>query len=254
MWPDPGRPQALLRQAALLNGRAYAAVVRDSAPFRRGLIALMTILGLLAATRILGLAMGLATSPRYGSLQLRLWEWLSGLRWYEARVVADPAFPAQLRQGYEIAWEALRAALGYPTAWGAGLTLLTLALAVGFSWLGFGLVAHPLVRWFGSSSRLGETLGALAVAQVPWLLLLVTAVPGAFVPPGLVLTALLVTQYQALRSGCRLNWGQSLAVELGATLIPALILLGAAIFAGGYGLSRIPVFDDALRLLPLLQR
>ena len=59
----------LLVQALLLNGAAYGAVRNDRSPFRRGLLVLLAILGIVGLARLVGLGLGLLTAPQLGSIQ-----------------------------------------------------------------------------------------------------------------------------------------------------------------------------------------
>lgn len=59
---DPGL-LGLLGQALLLNGAAYTTVHDDRTPFRRGFLALLLVLGLVALARLIGLGLGLLAAP-----------------------------------------------------------------------------------------------------------------------------------------------------------------------------------------------
>lgn len=241
----------LAGQALTLNDRAYDAISTHPSPARRGLTALLIILGVLILAQALGLLLGTLTQPNLSSLQAFLYDTIIGLPWYAQQSAASPGFATQFEQSYAVAWDGLRTLLGFRTLPGVlgsaiGLVISTLAL-----WFLFSLIAYGLARWFGSRARFGAVLGASALALSPLLLTAVQAIPGAVAPFGLIALALLVTQFQAIKRVTGLSSGHSLAVVLGVFVIGGVLLFGVLLFGLALGLQQIPYLDQALKLAPL---
>jgi hypothetical protein len=242
----------LLGQALLLNPAAYAAVRDDRSPFRRGFLALLTVLGIVALTRLIGLGLGLLAAPQLGSLQQIIGDFVTGLPWYTQQVQADPQFAAQFQLGYLAGWDALRLVLGAPVPVVVGGLYVTFLVTTLLNWLLYGILAHLFARWWGGQARVGQTLGVTALAYAPLLLFTVELVPGAVTPIGLVFAYLLVSKFLAIGHAHNLQAGQALAAVLAPYVLTLVVAAGVALFGSAYGLDQIPYLDQTLRALPPL--
>ena len=197
--------------------------------------------------RLVGWGLGYLTSPRLDSLQTLLQNFITGLPWYQAQAQQSPQFVPQFTQSYWLSWEGVRLALGIPTPLNQGIGIGALVLDTLLMWFVYGTLAHWLARWFGGAGSWKQTLGAAALAYAPLLLLVVEAVPGAYVPLTLLFLAMLVGKYQAVKSTHGLAPGYTLASILLPYLIGLIVLLALALFGGAYGLDQIPYADTGLR-------
>jgi len=242
----------LLGQALLLNPAAYAAVRDDRSPFRRGFVALLAVLGIVALARLVGLGLGLLAAPQLGSLQQIIGDFVTGLPWYTEQVQADPQFATQFQLGYLVGWDALRLVLGAPVPVVVGGLYATFVVTTLLNWLLFGALVHLFARWLGGQARFSQTLGVTALAYAPLLLFAVELVPGAVTPVGLVFAYLLVSKFLAVGQAHNLHAGQALAAILAPYLLILVLAAGVSFFGSAYGLDQIPYLDQTLRVLPQL--
>ncbi len=242
----------LLGQALLLNGAAYTAVRDDRTPFRRGFLALLLVLGLVALARLIGLGLGLLAAPQLGSLQQMIGDFVTGLPWYAQQVQADPQFAANFQIGYFVGWDALRVLLGIPTPAVTGGLYILFLVATLANWLVYGVLAHLVARWLGGQARFGQTLGVTALAYAPLLLFTVELVPGAVMPVGLVFAYLLVAKFMAIGQAHGLSGGRALAAVLAPYLLSFVIAAGVALFGSAIGIEQSVNLDQTLRLAPQL--
>jgi hypothetical protein len=244
---DSAAPSRLAWRALLLDQRAYTTVVNQVNPLKKGFFTLLLILGIVLVARLLGWGLDYLTSPRLDSLQALVQNFIMGLPWYRTQAQQTPEFAAQFAQSYGLSWEGVRLALGIPTPANQGISIGALILNTLLVWLAFGTFAHWMARWFGGAGTWKKTLGAMALAYAPLLLLVVEAVPGAFVPLTLLFLAMLVGKYQAVKSAHHLLPGYALASVLLPYLIGLMLLLGLALFGGAFGLEQIPYFDTGMQ-------
>ena len=242
----------LLVQALFLNGAAYAAIRDDRAPWRRGLLTLLVVLGLVALARLIGLGLGLLAAPQLGSLQQIIYDFVTGLPWYAQQVQLDPQFAPQFELGQIAAWDGIRLLLGVPVPLVVGGLYASFAVVTLVNWLLYGVLVHLFARWFGGKARFSQTLGVLALAYAPLLLFVVELVPGAIMPVSLVFALLLVGKFLAVKASHGLDGGYALAAVAAPYLFSLVIAAGVVLFGGAYGLEQIPNLDQILRTLPML--
>ena len=252
--PAVARPGlfGLLGQALLLNGAAYTAVRDDRTPFRRGFLALLLVLGLVALARLIGLGLGLLAAPQLGSLQQMIGDFVTGLPWYAQQVQADPQFAGNFQIGYFVGWDALRVLLGIPAPSVTGGLYILFLVATLVNWLVYGVLAHLVARWLGGQARFSQTLGVTALAYAPLLLFTVELVPGAVMPVGLVFAYLLVAKFMAIGQAHSLSGGRALAAVLAPYLLSFVIAAGVALFGSAIGIEQSVNLDQTLRLAPQL--
>jgi len=187
-------------------------------------------------------------------VQAILRDFITGLPWYSEQVRQSPAFAGEFGQQYFLIWEGLRALLGIQTpastALWAGVTLLDTLLF----WLFYGTLAHWTARWLGGAGRWTQTLGALALAYAPLLLLTIEMIPGARLPLGLLFLLMLAAKYLALKVTHGLGTPQTLFVLAAPYLVVAIVVALVALYGGAYGLEQIPYFSDALKVQQFLAR
>lgn len=239
-------PLHLAWRALLLDEAAYLEIMQRPRPWRLGLLALLWILGIVLLSRLLGFGLNWLTSPRLEHIEARLQEFITSLPWYGEQVQQIPDFATQFAQNYWLTWEGLRGLLGIytpaNTALWSGATVLDTLLA----WLLFGFLAHAAARWLGGAGRFSQTLGALALAYAPLLLVTIELVPGAGLPLGLLFLLMLAGKYQALKCVHGLAPGYALAATLLPYLIGSLLLLAAILVGAALGLEQIPYYDEIM--------
>lgn len=251
--PPPGVLQ-LLRRALFFSNEPYA-IVRDNArPGRRGLVIILTIVGIVALAQGVAYGVGWLTAPRLDSLQSLLYNTVVDLPWYAQQVQLDPAFAAQFQQGYIAAWEGLRILLGYPTVTVTGSTIVVTVLLTLLNWFVFSALSHWLARWYGSQARFGQTLGAVALAYAPLLLLIIQIVPGAVVPTSLLFFLMLAMKYLALKSVHGHGSAQTLFVLLTPYFLVAIVAALLLLNGGALGIEQIPYVNEVLKVQQFLAR
>lgn len=252
--PPRHRALPLIREALFYNPDAYRSIGSCTSPAGRGAFVLLIIVVMVALAQVIGLAIGLLTSPRIGLLQDAIYDAVTGMSWFTNRVAVSPELGRQFSQGYEAAWQGIRLAAGYPT-WSTTAAIVALAIVGTYiNWLVYGTLAHWTARWFGGQATLGRFLGPLALAYSPLLLAMILMIPGATIGIPLLFLALLTSKYVAVKTTYELTPGRSLAVTLIPYLIVTLVAVAVAIFGIAYGVGRIPYIDPILRGLQLITR
>lgn len=251
--PAPGMLN-LLGRALLLGSEPYTIVRDGEKPGRRGLKIILVIIGLVALAQLIGYWLGALTAPRLDSLQSLLYNAIADLPWYAEQVQLDPTFTTQFRQGYFVAWEALRILLGYPTVTVTGGMIVAIVLTTLLNWFGFALLAHWVARWYGSRARFGQTLGVLALAYAPLLLRVVEIAPGAVAPTALIFLLMLATKFLALKATHGLGSIATLFVLLAPYLLVLALLAVALLNGGAYGLAQNPTVNQALQVQQFLSQ
>jgi hypothetical protein len=245
---------SLLGRTLLLGSEPYVAVRDGEKPGRRGFVVLLVIIGLVILAQWLGYWLGALTAPRLDSMQSLLYNAAVGLPWYIEQVQRDPLFPTRFQQGYLVAWEGLRALLGYPTVTATSVTSLLVILATLLNWFVFAVLAHWLARWYGSRARFEQTLGVLALAYTPLLLRMVEIVPGATAPTVLIFLLMLATKHQALKTVHGLGTSATLFVLLAPYLIVLVMLVVVLLNGGAYGLTQSLEVNQALQIRQFLSQ
>lgn len=245
---------ALLGRALLFSTEPYVVVRDGEHPGRRGFVLVLIIVAIVAVAQLIAYWLGWLTAPRLDSMQGLLYGTVTDWPWYAEQVQLDPAFATQFQQGYMAAWEALRILLGYPTLTATISVDVSLILTTLGNWFVFSVLAHWMARWFGSQARFGQTLGTVALAYAPLLLLVIQVVPGATVPLSLLFLLMLATKYMALKITHNLGTPQTLFLLAAPYVIAAIVAALVALYGGAYGLEQIPYFNDALKVQQFLAR
>lgn len=252
MMPDnalvAAGPARLAWRSTWLDQRAYNAVYQDWRPFRRGLLALLSAAAVAAIARIIGVGLGILTSPRLEVVQEQLLEALTGTGYYASLAAQTPEFSAQFAAAYAVLWDLIRLFGGYPSYAGFASSLINLLLLL-VNWLTFSTLAYLVARWLGAHQPYSRALGVMALAYTPVMLTVVEAIPGAQVAGTLIFLFILVAKFLAAREIFGLGPGGSLAVILLPYLIGIILLLALLIFGAALGLNQIPYLDEILRTL-----
>lgn len=234
----------LIRGALLLDDDVYTVARYDRSPASLGFKILLGIVGIVAAARLIGLGLGLLTSPRLGGLQAATFNAITGMSWFQRQA---PDFADQFQRGYNLFWVGLQTLLGIPTPGATIGSLITFVILTFVAWIGYGILAHLIARWFRGEASFGQFLAPLALSYVPLLLYVVEIIPGAFVPITLMFLLLLAFKFMAVRRTYGLQPMASLAVTVAPYLVSAVVLLAVALIALALGLNQIPVLGPVLR-------
>lgn len=245
------QPLPLIREALLLNERAYDVVAHDVSPMRRGFVILLIILGIVSLAQLLGLGLGVLTTPRVEVLSAAVLEQVVQFRWYQDAAAADPTFESTFATAYAAAWQAFRIAFGLPSVTGTVSGVLSMIGSTLLGWLSFGIVAHWVARWFGGEATPYQFYGALGLSYAPLLLLALELIPGFQIPWLLMFLLLFITKYQAIKRTYDLGPGYSLAVNIAPYVIMILVTITVVLLAAAIGLNQIPLLDQILRFLVL---
>ena len=202
-------------QALLLQPQAYRPILASAHPVRQGfrmLTALYLITGVVISV---GLVFHYLTLPQVELIQSEVSELLFGSSFYAQLAVEQPAVAAVVNLGYSLAWYLTRLRIGYPTANDIWLTPLSLWGMGLFNWVTFAVFGELIGRKLGGQAPRRAFWGALAVANAPQLLTVLSIIPGLVVPSGLLWGWTLLTSYQAVRSTYpQLNWRRCLSTTL----------------------------------------
>src|SRR5690606_20847105 len=212
------------------------------------------VVAVVALAQMIAYWLGWLTAPRLDSLQGLFYDTVTGWPWYAQQVQQDPTFATQFQQGYMAAWEALRILLGYPTLTATISVDVSLIVTTFGNWFLFSVLAHWTACWFGSQARFGQTLGTVALAYAPLLLLVIQVVPGATVPLSLLFLLMLATKYLALKATHNLGTPQTLFVLTAPYIVVAIVAALVVLYGGAYGVEQIPYFNDALKVQQFLAR
>lgn len=252
--PPHDKALPLIREALLYNPDAYRAMRNRTNAAGRGAFILLVIVLLVAVAQLVGLAIGLLTSPRIDLLQDRLYDGITGMAWFANRVAVSPEMGQRFNMAYEGVWQGIRLTAGYPT-WSTTAAVVALAVLGTFiNWLVYGTLAHGTARWLGGQATFGQWLGSLALAYAPLLLTMILMIPGATIGVPLIFLALLTAKYVAIKTTYGLAPARSLVATIFPYLIVTLIAVTAAIFGVAYGIGQIPYIDPILRGLLLITR
>jgi hypothetical protein len=247
------RPLALARDGLLLRESAFESAAGHASPFGYGALILLMILAVVGIASLVGLVLGLMTTPRLGYLEQTLLSTLTGMGWYAHLVGQTPSFADSFARGYGLVWQAIRAALGVPVPAVNMTGFFVLAAGVFLQWLAFGAVAHPIARWLGGQARWGQFMAALALMFAPLLLTIVQMIPGAEIPALLLVLAQVVMAYLAVKTTYRLTTGNSVVIVLAPYFILPAALLILVTLGLGIAIGRIPHIDTILRGLRIVE-
>jgi hypothetical protein len=215
---SPGFLKATFRQlwqALLLQPEAYRPILESGHPVKHGfrvLTALYLITGVIVS---LGLVFHYLTLPRVELIQNEVSQVLFDSSIYAQLAAQQPAVAAVINLGYNLAWALTRLRIGYPTASDLWLTPLSLWGMGLFNWVTFAVFGELIGRKLGGLAPRRAFWGALAVANAPQLLTVLTIIPGLVVPSGLLWGWTLLTSYQAVQATYpQLSWRRSLSTTL----------------------------------------
>jgi hypothetical protein len=234
----------LIKGALLLDDDVYTVARYDPSPVSLGFKILLGIVGIVVAARLIGLGLGLLTSPQLGSMQASTYTAITGMSWFQQQA---PGFADQFQRGYNLFWVGLQALLGIPTPGATVGSLITFAILTFVNWIGYGILAHVIARWFRGEASFGQFLAPLALSYAPLLLFVVEIIPGAFVPITLMFLLLLAFKFMAIRHTYGLHPMASLAVTVGPYLLVAVATLAVALISLALGLNQIPVLGPILQ-------
>lgn len=247
------KPWILIREALLLNDRAYEVVETDAKPFRRGVVILLWIMGIVVVAQLIGLALGLLTTPRLDILSNQVLERIMAFSWYQEQVALNPEFASTFALAYGRAWQGLRLLFGLPSTTGTVGGIVSLLLSTLGGWLIYGFLAYWVARWL-SERRLDtrDFIGVMALSYAPLTLTALELVPGLTIPFTLIFLLMLITKYQAIKRTFAMGPGYTLAATIGPYIVMIILVLGLVLIALGLGLDQIPFADPILRFLRVI--
>lgn len=217
----------LLWHALFLDNRAYETLRDDKSPVKRGLV-ILVILGLaLALAGIIGTTLEWATSPSLADLKDTIWELNQQAPWW-GEIESEPQAMEMFEQIWDQVWLTMGFVFPTPLSSLSGLISKPLNLIIG--WLIFGLLAHLFARALGGTANLDQTLGVLALAAAPQMLLLLTTLP--YITIAGITTWTLVCRYMAIRVTHNLSWSRTLWVVLLPKIVLVLLAVILAIIFG----------------------
>ena len=223
---QPKTYPGLVGKALVLDAEPFLVMVEDDDPWVEGLF-LVTCVGTLAA--VAGLVGGLlltASLPDANAVRETLIQGIQRVLPLVAPTANTAGVETFLRENWPWAAELLGYGIGLARLFAALLTPVGLVV----QWLFLGLVAHVTAKSLGGTGKLGQTLGATALASAPHVLAVLTVVPFVSVPAVLLTVWRLLIAYRAVEVAHDLPWSRAaLAVLAAPALLLLLVVSGAAL-------------------------
>ncbi len=213
---------ALIPRALLFDGDAYLEIKIWGLPAREGARLVLGLGAVLGIAGALAGILGWASAPALADVR---------------RVLTVELATLPLLQRFGPLASRLAEALDWPPLWVAAAwvrptpLLALMRLAIGpagllMAWLAYGLAAHAAARLLGGRARLDLTLGCLALAEAPRLLLILVPFPDlAWLG---IWAWVLAARFQALRTAHGLDGWRAFWAVLMPVLV-AVCLGGAAL-------------------------
>ncbi len=206
----------LLWRGLFLEPEAYHEAAEESNPFVHGLFLIVIVGVIVGVANMIGVMLDWAITPDLQQLKETILNGLQAMPWFQA-MRDNPVAANAFRQQYEFGWQIANLFTPKPT--NGFLTLITTPAMLILSWLWFSLIAHATARILGSKAKLGETLGASALAFAPVLLNVFGFLPSVVVAG--IATWTLLARYVAIRRVHEnLTWVRSLI----AVFVPPILL------------------------------
>jgi hypothetical protein len=242
------KPVQMAVRATMLDERAFTAVNSDDSPLKRGFLALLVVIGVVAAARLIGMGLDLATMPRVNVLQEQILTAITNTNYYAGLIANTPEFADRFAETYGNIWSLIRLFGGYPSTTGLLGVLLSLLGVLG-SWLIFSSFSYLIARWFGTKVDYQRVLGVMALAYSPILLTAISIIPGAFMPLFLIFALSLIAKFLAIRELYKFSPGQNLAVIVLTYAICLIMLITVLLLVLALVLNQFPLVDDVIRFV-----
>ena len=226
---QPKTYPALVGKALVLDAEPFLTLVEDDNPWVEGLFFVTCVGTLAAAAGLVGGLLLTASLPDVGAVRETLIQGVQHLLPLVAPAADASAVETALRANWPWAAGVMGYGVGLARLFGALLTPVGLVA----QWLLLGLTAHAAAKVLGGTGKLGQTLGATALASAPHVLAALTVVPFVTVPWLLLTVWRLLIAYRAVAVAHDLPWQRAALAVLAA---PALLLLLAVVGAALMGL------------------
>jgi hypothetical protein len=229
---QPKSYPALAGKALMLDAEPFLTLVEDDNPWVEGLF-FVTCVGTLAGVAgLVGSLLLAASLPDAAAVRETVIQGVQHLLPWVAGSPLGAADALAVETALRANWPWAAGMLGY----GAGLARLfgVLLTPVGLvlQWLFLGLIAHVAARQLGGIGRLGQTLGATALAAAPHLLAVLTAIPLVTVPGLLLAVWGLLIAYRGVEVAHDLPWSRAALAVLAAPALFLLLVASAAALIG----------------------
>lgn len=206
----------LLWRGLFLEPDAYHEVAEDDNPFVQGLYLVVIVGVIVGVANLVGTLLDWATTPNLEQMKQTILQGLQAMPWFQGLRDNPDAF-RMFQQQYNLGWQIANFFTPKPAS--GLLTLVTTPVGLIVSWLWFGLIAHAVARLLGSKAKLGETLGASALAVAPILLNVFGFLPTVVVA-GIGVWTLLARFVAIRRVHEQLTWVRALI----AVFVPPILL------------------------------
>lgn len=215
----------LLWRGLFLEPDAYHEAAEDANPFVQGLYLVVIVGVIVGVANLVGSLLDWATTPNLEQMKQTILQGMQAMPWFQA-LRDNPDAARMFQEQYDFAWKIADFFTPKPAT--GLLTLVTTPVGLVLGWLWFGLVAHAVARLLGSKARLGETLGASALAVAPFLLNVFGVMP-AVVVAGIGVWTLLARFVAIRRVHEQLTWVRALIT----VFVPPVVgvVFGIAILA-----------------------
>jgi len=214
-------------EALLFKEAAYEEMRASSNPVVKGLILIVVVGVVIALCGFIGTGLELASMPDLGEIKDTFFFYMQQMPWWDELVKADPGFLAQFEEYYNRGWQVFPRLFGAPDLGSAAAGIIFTPLALVIRWLIYGVLAYLFARWLGGTGELSETLGVLALAVAPQVLLVLTLIPYVRVGNLVSVWGILVA-YFGLKTAHRLPWTRA----VWATLLPFILAAAVLILMG----------------------
>jgi hypothetical protein len=216
--------------ALIFKEDAYEEMRATDNPVVKGLILIVVVGVVIALLGIVGTALEWASTPDLNVIKDIIARYLPQMFWWKEVVRADPSFPQQFQELYDLGWQVFPRMFGAANVGGAALGIITVPLGLLIRWLIYGLLAYLFARWLGGTADFSETLGVLALAVAPQALHVLNLLP--FVELGWLVSVWgLLCAYVGLKTAHKLSWARA----VWATLLPFILVFVFVLLVGCLG-------------------
>jgi hypothetical protein len=242
------KPVQLAVRATMLDQRAFTAVNSDDNPLKRGFLALLVVIGVVAVARLIGMGLDLVTMPRVNVLQEQILTAITNTNYFAGLIANTPEIADRFAETYGNIWNLIRLLGGYPSTTGVLGVLLSLLAVLG-SWLIFSSFSYLIARWFGTQVDYKRALGVMALAYSPILLKAIDIIPGAIMPTFLIFALTLIAKFLAVRELYKFGPGKNLAMIILTYAICLILWILILLSVLAFMLNQYPIIDDVLRVM-----
>jgi hypothetical protein len=216
----------LAGRAMLLQKSAFEPVLAAEKPRRYGFKILLVIAVTVAIFQAIGSLFDYWTMPQLPKIQAGLYEVITAVT--QSRRGEDPSGLFNLL--YRTGWLLVYMQTGYPLKSGVVWGFLGSIIGPIFNWFTYAIFAHWVMRAVKGKVTAKQIYGIVGLAFAPYLLYVLTVIPGVVLPPTLVSWWIMAAMYQGISAAApELTWKRKVLVVVLPYFIAILFMIGALV-------------------------